>query len=244
MMNLVETLLSKCYECGLDPEIFVQEKILELEERKRILLTPSAKWFKDKFAQYNEFASRVLQRSLTDEEKYGANRLAEMIQRRLHSQQPFSADEPVKRKLLEESNGRCKVCGMLLTVQTMRVDHKLPLAEGGSPHPLNLQALCELCNNGKSDYFEQTAQAAARPWYERRRALVSGNVALTPKKRFCALKRDASTCRACGAKASQVALAVALRIPPKQGGQAVYDNLVTICEQCMQHSTIKALEVK
>lgn len=244
MANLAQTLFSKCYECGLDPDTFIQEKILELEERKTILLTPSAEWFNDNFAQYNEFASRVLQRPLADEEKYGANKFAEMVQRRLNPQQPFLVDEPLKRKLLEESNGRCKVCGIPLTVETMRVDHKVPVAEGGSPHPLNLQALCELCNKGKSDYFEHTAQAAARAWYEPRRVLVSGNVALTPKKRFCAVTRDARRCTACGAKASQVALGVALRVPAEQGGQAVYDNVLTICEQCMRHSGIKPLQVK
>lgn len=239
--NLVQPLLSKCYECGLDPVIFVQEKILELEERKRILLTPSARWFNDNFARYNEFASKVLQRPLSDQEKYGANRLAQMIQRRLNPQQPFPVDEPLKRKLLEESNGRCKVCGTPLTVETMRVDHKVPVSEGGSPHPLNLQALCELCNSGKSDYFEETAQAAARPWYEQRKDLVTGNVKLTPKKRFCALMRDKNCCRLCGKKASQVALKVVLRIPPKDGGQPVYDNLITVCEQCTQNKPIRGI---
>jgi len=223
----------------LNPAIFVQEKILELEERKRILLTPSARWFNDNLAQYNEFASKVLQRSLTNEEKYGANRFAEMIQRRLNPQQPFPADEPLKRKLLEESNGRCKICGTPLTVETMRIDHKVPLSEGGSPHSLNLQALCELCNSGKSDYFEETAQAAARPWYERRKDLVTGNISLTPKKRFCVLTRDESTCKLCGARASQVALTVTLRIHPQEGGQAVYDNLITVCEQCMKRKEVR-----
>lgn len=238
-MNLAQTLLSKCSECGLDSTIFIQEKVAELEERKRILMTPSVRWFQDNFARYNEFASAILQRSLTDEEKYGRNRLIEIVQRRLNPQQPLPVEEPLKRKLLEESNWRCKVCGTTLTVETMRVDHKVPVSEGGSPHPLNLQALCELCNSGKSDYFEETAQAAARPWYEQRKDLVAGNVRLTLKKRFCALMRDQSCCRVCGSKASQVALTVTLRVPPDEGGQAVYDNLITVCEQCMKDKSIR-----
>lgn len=240
LIELAQVLLSKCSECGLDPAAFIQEKILELEERKRILLTPSAQWFQSNFAEYNEYASKALQRPLVDEEKYGPKRLAEMIQRRLNPQQPFPVDQPLKRTLLEESNARCKVCGTPLTVETMRVDHKVPVSEGGSPHPLNLQALCEPCNSGKSDYFEETAEAAARPWYEQRRDLVGGNVRLAPKKRFCALMRDKSCCRLCGTSASQVALTVALRVPPEKGGQAMYDNLVTICEQCMQGKHVRA----
>lgn len=239
-VNLAQMLLSKCSECGLDPTIFIEEKILELEERKRILLTPSARWFQNNFARYNKFASKVLQRPLTDEEKYGGDALVQMVQRRFNPQQPSAVDEPLKRKLLEEGNGRCKICGVPLTTKTMRVDHKIPLSEGGSSHSLNLQALCELCNSGKSHYFEETAQAAARPWYEQRKDLVTGNIRLTPKKRFCTLRRDESTCRLCGAEASQVALTVALRVPSEEGGQAVYDNLVTVCEQCMKGKHAKA----
>jgi 5-methylcytosine-specific restriction endonuclease McrA len=230
---LIKKLISKCQECGTDPAIFIQEKILELEERKKILLTPSAHWFRDNLARFNEFASKVLQRPLSDEEKYGPNSLTETMKWRLKPQQPFAVDEALRRKLLDESNGRCKVCGKLLTSHTMRVDHKIPISDGGSPHSLNLQALCELCNSGKSDYFEETAQAAARPWYERRKALITGDVEITPKKRFCVLIRDASTCRICGAKASQVPLKVVLRVDSLHGGQAVYDNLVAACEKCV-----------
>jgi 5-methylcytosine-specific restriction endonuclease McrA len=233
-MNLAQTLLSKCSECGLDSTTFIQEKISELEERKRILLTPSARWFQDNLTRYNDFASAILQRPLTDEEKYGGDRLVGMVQRRLNPQQPFPVEEPLKRKLLEESNGRCKVCGTPLTVETMRVDHKVPVSEGGSPHPLNLQALCELCNSGKSDYFEETAHAAARPWYERRKDIVMGDISLTPKKRFCVLIRDQSCCRVCGTKALRVALKVMPRVSLQDGGQLVYDNLITVCEQCIQ----------
>lgn len=233
LQGLTQSLLFKCHECGIDAELFVKEKLLELEERKRTLLTPSADWFHNNFSHYNEYALKVLQRPLTDEEKYGPDGLIEVIQRRFNTQQPFPVDEALKRKLLEEGNGRCRLCGVRLTVETIKVDHKVPVSEGGSPHSLNLQALCELCNSGKSDYFEETVQAAARPWYERRKALITGCVTLTPKKRFCALVRDRSTCRMCGAKASQVALAGVLRVPSEEGGQAVYDNLVTICEQCM-----------
>jgi 5-methylcytosine-specific restriction endonuclease McrA len=235
--KLIQSLLSKCYECGLVPAIFIQEKILELDERKRILLTPSARWFNGNFARYDEFASKVLQRPLADGEKYGADRLVEIIQRRLNPQRPFPVDEPLKRRLLEESKGRCKICGTQLTVKTMRVDHKIPISEGGSPHPLNLQALCELCNSGKSDYFEETAQAAARPWYERRKDLVTGDIRLTPKKRFCVLMRDENCCRVCGTEAPHTALKVVLRTSPEDGGQPIYDNLITVCEQCTKNKT-------
>ena len=58
--SLCRSLVLKCTECGIPPESFIKEKILELEERKRIVLTPSRYWFRDNYSRYNEFASLAL----------------------------------------------------------------------------------------------------------------------------------------------------------------------------------------
>lgn len=224
--------LEKCRECGIDPDVFLQEKLLELEERKRILLTPQKQWFLNNFAKYDEFAASSLGRELADEEKHGPDRLAEMIRRRFYPESRQASDEATKRRLLEDTGGRCTTCGVPLTLETMHVDHRVPLAEGGSNHPLNLQPLCTLCNTGKSDYFQETAAAAARPWWEARRALTEGSVQMTATKRFCVLIRDSNSCRRCGSTARETSLNAIARVPAERGGQAVYDNLLTICDAC------------
>lgn len=94
---------------------------------------------------------------------------------------------------------------------------------------------CRLCNSGKADYFAETAQASARPWWEARKDLLDGNVTITPTKRFCVLMRDSSTCRSCGMTALTSELRVVLRVPTYEGGQAVYDNLLTLCSACSQN---------
>lgn len=134
--------------------------------------------------------------------------------------------------MLEEYNGRCAICGESLTADTMILDHKIPLAEGGANHPLNIQPLCSLCNSGKSDYYEETIEAAARPWFETRKSLIEGTTSITPKKRFCVLVRDRNTCQICGAKANETTLKVVCRVPIERGGQPVYDNLITACFLC------------
>ena|SRR4030042_539608 len=238
---LLESILPKCMECGIDPQVFLKEKLLELEERKRILLVPTRYWFNRNRRTYNDFAARILNRQLTDEEKYGSSSLQEVIERRLNpeSREALSIDVGLKRKLLQEANRRCVVCGTLLDLDTVYIDHIIPLIEGGANHPLNLQPLCWECNAGKSDYFEETVEAAARPWYEQRGRLVGGEVRLTPIKRFCVLVRDGSTCRRCGATSRDHSLKVLLRVQERDGGQAVYDNLATICEKCeWGHSTL------
>jgi len=233
--SLCRSLVSKCIECGIPPEPFIKEKILELEERKRILLTPSRYWFRDNCSRYNEFASLILRRPLKEEEKFHpVKNLVAFITRRL-SPQPrinLASDISLKRTMLEEYNGRCAICGELLTLDSMILDHKIPLAEGGSNHPLNIQPFCSLCNSGKSDYYEETIEAAARPWFEARRSLMKGRVLVTPKKRFCVLVRDESTCQHCGARANETRLEVVCRVPIEDGGQPVYDNLITLCSSC------------
>lgn len=230
--SLCKSFVFKCMECGIPPESFISEKILELEERKRILLTPSRYWFRDNRSQYNEFASLALRRPLSEEEKFDpVKSLVSFVKRRFNPEprENLASDISLKRKMLEEYNGRCAICGELLTVESVTLDHKIPLAEGGTNHPLNIQPLCSLCNSGKSDYYEETVEAAARPWFEARRSLIEGKVLITPKKRLCVLVRDRSTCQHCGTTASEATLRVGCRVPLKNGGQPVYDNLTTLC---------------
>jgi 5-methylcytosine-specific restriction endonuclease McrA len=235
--SLCRSLVLKCTECGIPPESFIKEKILELEERKRILLTPSKYWFRDNYSRYNEFASLALRRPLSEEEKFHPLKsLVAFIKRRLNPEARINLADNIalKRKILQEYNGRCAICGELLTLDSVTLDHKIPLSEGGTNHPLNIQPLCSLCNSGKSDYYEETIEAAARPWFEARRPLIEGQVSVTPKKRFCVLVRDGSTCQHCAATASQITVKVVCRVPLENGGQTVYDNLVTLCSSCCE----------
>lgn len=51
---------------------------------------------------------------------------------------------------------RCAQCGRTPLGNSVQlvVDHKIPLAWGGSNDPENLQPLCQDCNAGKRDYFQ------------------------------------------------------------------------------------------
>lgn len=50
-----------------------------------------------------------------------------------------------KRKLLKN---KCKYCK---STDELTIDHKIPLSKGGSNAPGNIQTLCRLCNQTKSD---------------------------------------------------------------------------------------------
>jgi 5-methylcytosine-specific restriction endonuclease McrA len=229
-----QRLATKCHECGIELAAFLNEKMLELEERKRILLTPATNWYRGNKNRYEEFAQKVLKRSLTEAERFGKHeKLSEWVERKIFPPSfGLSLDISAKNKLLKDHNNRCAHCGKILTVGSMQVDHILPRAQGGSDEILNLQPLCMACNQGKSAFTEDTAEAAARPWFEPTHRLLKGKARVTSLKRYCVLARDGRRCQKCGRSSNEVELMITLRVSEHDGGQWVYDNLITICRDC------------
>ena len=54
-----------------------------------------------------------------------------------------------KRDLHKAQGGKCMYCGRRLGIDLMDVDHKNPMAKGGSDQKRNLQLLCRSCNTRK-----------------------------------------------------------------------------------------------
>ena len=59
----------------------------------------------------------------------------------------FSAD--LKLELHKAQGGKCMYCGRRPGMDLMDVDHKNPMAKGGSDQKRNLQLLCRSCNTRK-----------------------------------------------------------------------------------------------
>lgn len=234
VQELAKALLDQCRGCGIEARAFLNEKMLELEERKRIMLIPSTEWYRQNKHRYEDFASKMLSRPLNDAERFHkTDRLSLFVERVVFPQGTgVSLDPLTKKALLSDYNARCAHCGKCLGLQDTQVDHKLPKRQGGTDEITNLQPLCGRCNRGKGPMREDTAEASARPWFEQTHVLVTGKVRLTDTKRFCVIARDNRRCQRCGRSPHDVELVVALRVSPNEGGQPVYDNLVTVCSQC------------
>lgn len=56
-----------------------------------------------------------------------------------------------KYEVLRRAAFRCELCGTSAEIRALEVDHILPRNRGGSDDPVNLQALCYVCNATKRD---------------------------------------------------------------------------------------------
>lgn len=54
-----------------------------------------------------------------------------------------------KKERLKSQNYQCVYCITLLSETNCHLDHRTPLAKGGSNEPINLQVLCKRCNAEK-----------------------------------------------------------------------------------------------
>lgn len=71
---------------------------------------------------------------------------------RIKTKERVLFDKSKKEKILHKSKGVCAHCGKGLDLATMTIDHVIPLSKGGTNELKNLVALCEDCNQGKSNY--------------------------------------------------------------------------------------------
>lgn len=60
-------------------------------------------------------------------------------------------DEKMKRKAYEAQNGICPLCKNNFKFEEMEGDHIVPWSKGGKTEMANLQMLCRVCNNTKSN---------------------------------------------------------------------------------------------
>lgn len=60
--------------------------------------------------------------------------------------------------IFKRDGGKCYICGLKLTVETMSLDHQEPRFAGGGSKQENLKCCCYKCNNKKSCIEQVLAQ--------------------------------------------------------------------------------------
>lgn len=87
-------------------------------------------------------------------------------------------------EVLKRDGFRCVYCGATPEQRPLQVDHRVPIAAGGTDDPSNLVAACDRCNGGKSDVALDGTIVAAIARHQRRHGAASD-----PRCRTCASPR-------------------------------------------------------
>mgnify|MGYP003345949436 CR=1 FL=1 len=56
----------------------------------------------------------------------------------------------LRARILVRDACRCRACSRVVNGKAAHVDHVVPLEDGGTDHPDNLQTLCEACHGRKT----------------------------------------------------------------------------------------------
>ena len=86
-----------------------------------------------------------------------------------------------KEQLYKNQQGKCNYCGIKLGIQYLDIDHKNPVARGGSDRITNLQLLCGPCNTRKGSLTDGE--------YRRKYKLPGSRTAKAPPSRPLSQKR-------------------------------------------------------
>ena len=63
----------------------------------------------------------------------------------------FSASD--RKKIYRKTKGRCYLCGEFVDFDSFEIEHKMPLAKGGTNDFSNLYCSCHTCNQIKHDIY-------------------------------------------------------------------------------------------
>lgn len=215
----LDALAAECRRLGIDLATALEEKTLELRARVFLLCIPGDALRDDQVPTY-------LARVTTEPPA-----LSEVLAARSRVRRRRLTDE--EKAYLERAQAdRCALCGRYLDVAAEpHVDHRIPVALGGTNDSVNLQLLCRRCNLGKS---------ALLGWYTGAPFLRAGRSA---RMDYCVFSRAGAACEfsGCDGTSRTTILHVVPRISPGVGGRLIFDNLRCLCEEhrdALMHSDL------
>lgn len=130
------------------------EKIVTQKPSNREDLTKLLKSFSHPFFTFNqitreEFVNRFPAAELLRQSQLPRQSFTSKKQR--SAQKRRTIGKRIRVLILQRDGYRCQMCGRGPKETKLEVDHKIPLAKGGTDRLDNLWTLCTDCNKGKSD---------------------------------------------------------------------------------------------
>jgi 5-methylcytosine-specific restriction endonuclease McrA len=130
------------------------EKIVEEQPSTREALAKLVRNFAHPFFAFNnitkeQFTVRFPLTELLQQSRIPRQHLTQTIRHPAHKRKTIS--KRLRLLILERDGYRCQLCGRTAKETKLEVDHKKPVAKGGTDSLNNLWTLCIDCNRGKSD---------------------------------------------------------------------------------------------
>lgn len=136
LKEMVELFMDCWEEHGDAPTVRVLEDFLSKKG-----LTYTANMYVRYFGGVNTLAKKVVEFHLG---RISERQLVQRVKRVRDSRRPISA--ALRKSILVRDGYRCARC---LSPGPLDVHHKIPVSEGGSDDPTNLETLCEPCHVGE-----------------------------------------------------------------------------------------------
>lgn len=141
------------------------ERIVEAQPSTRENLTESLEHFAHPFFSFNgitkeRFISRFPLTELLQQSRIPRQFSTSAKQRSTSKRRTVS--KKIRFLILERDGYRCCLCGRTAKETKLEVDHKVPVAKGGTDSLNNLWTLCIDCNKGKSDLSVQNPKRALK----------------------------------------------------------------------------------
>ena len=229
-MNELEVLDKLCQALGIGLDEALRELVAILEERRDLAALAHPAWRQ----MHRDAAFDRMERLYGSEERARAmyDAIDRLFARGGARVEAASARHAWRTRQLAGTTPepRCAYCGIGLSTTNAAVDHRIPLARGGSDSEDNWQLVCADCNGGKSAMLESQLLS---PWHTVglfSELVVKGKTTLSRAERFYMLWRARFACARCEpGSATRAPLRIFFRRKPGDGGQATPENLVVLC---------------
>jgi hypothetical protein len=221
--------ISLCESLGIRPADALRELRTLLQDRRDFLAIPHPVWRQTHIDECLAGMRAMYGPGVEAREKFDAmqdlwNRGGARIEDR-GAQHAWKEAE-----FLRSPTQRCPYCRVSVDSGNAEVDHRIPIGRGGRDDPSNWQLACPECNRGKSDALEDSFSLAWGGGELYRQLVLEGKDTVSLAERFAVLARDGFACRAGARECEGRHLAVYFMRPPGEGGQALPENLVCLCD--------------
>jgi len=131
----------------------IEKRPVTTEALQRIIESTNHPFFSFNGIRREDFRERFPSKELLSQSRRARVEVAKGTPKPKHKRTGIG--KRLRYLILERDHFQCQLCGRDATQTKLEVDHKIPVAKGGTDSLNNLHTVCFDCNRGKSDLSTQ-----------------------------------------------------------------------------------------